>query len=101
VQAPQPHRQVAAGAPALPRWRPSDRGTRSTGTDWVLQLRQNLVDKVADASFSTDLEALVAAVPEEYNVPAAADLAMEKLGSLLDNAPPFDNIRGGKWRGQS
>jgi hypothetical protein len=55
----------------------------------------------ADASFSTDLEALVAAVPEEYNVPAAADLAMEKLGSLLDNAPPFDNIRGGKWRGQS
>src|SRR5829696_646640 len=25
LQAPRPHRQVAAGAPAFPRWRPSDR----------------------------------------------------------------------------
>lgn len=62
------------------------------------QLRQNLVEKLADAGFRTDLDALLTAAPDEYNVDAAADVVMEKLGSWLDNAPLLDQIADGAWR---
>ena len=65
------------------------------------QLRQNLLEKVADAGFRTDLDVLVTAALDEYDVHAAADLVIETLGSLLDNAPPLDEIRDGNWRSQS
>ncbi len=62
------------------------------------QLRQNLTDKLADAGFRTDIEGLVVAMPEEYDIDNAADLVMETLGSLLDNAPPLEDIADGRWR---
>ena len=62
------------------------------------QLRQNLFGKLADAGFRTDIEALAVAMPDEYDVETAADLVMERLGSLLDNAPPLEGIAGGRWR---
>lgn len=65
------------------------------------QLRQNLLDKLADAGFGSDLDALAVAAPEKYDVHSAADLVMERLGSLLDNAPPLDEIRDGRWRTKS
>ncbi len=76
-------------------------GLRHYMTDLVFtypQLRQNLVEKLADPGFRTDLNTLVTAASEEYNVGAAADLVMEKLGTLLDNAPSIEEIRDGRWR---
>lgn len=65
------------------------------------QLRQNLADKLKDAGFRTDMDALVTAMPDGYDIDAAADVAMERLGSLLGNAPTLDEIRDGRWREQS
>lgn len=62
------------------------------------QLRRNLIDKLADAGFRTDIEPLVVAMSEEYDIDNAADLVMETLGSLLDNAPPLEDIADGRWR---
>ena len=62
------------------------------------QLRQNLIDKLADAGFRTDIAALVVAMPEEYDIDSAADLVMETLGSLLAHAPPLEDIADGRWR---
>ena len=64
------------------------------------QLRQNLVDKLEDAGFRTDMDALVTAMPDDYDVDAAADVVMERLASLLGNAPTLDEIRDGQWREQ-
>jgi hypothetical protein len=58
------------------------------------------LEKVTDAGFRIDLDALVTAAPYGYDVHAAADLVIEQLGSLLDNAPPLDEIRAGRWRRQ-
>ena len=46
------------------------------------QLRQNLIDKLADAGFRTDIEPLVVAVSDGYNIENAADLVMEQVGRL-------------------
>jgi predicted nucleotidyltransferase component of viral defense system len=64
------------------------------------QLRQNLAEKLADAGFRSDLDTLVTAAPEDYEVEVASGVVMEKLGSLLDNAPSIEEIRDGRWRSQ-
>ena len=58
----------------------------------------NLIDKLAGASFRTDIETLIVATPNEYDIEQVADLVIEQLGSLLDNAPPLENIANGCWR---
>lgn len=62
------------------------------------QLAQNLRAKLEDPDFASDLDALVTTPPAEYALAAAADLVMERLGARLRNAPPIDEIRGGRWR---
>ncbi len=61
-------------------------------------LAANLRDKLEDADFRSDLELLVLAVPAGYTVDRAADLVMEQLGALLDNAPDRAEIESGGWR---
>ncbi len=62
------------------------------------QLRLNLLEKLADASFCADLASLVVEMPESYDVDVAADTLMEGIGALLRNAPPVDHIVDGGWR---
>jgi predicted nucleotidyltransferase component of viral defense system len=62
------------------------------------QLRLNLLGKLTDASFRTDLASLVAEIPEGYNIDIAADTLMERIGVLLRNAPPLERIVDGGWR---
>jgi predicted nucleotidyltransferase component of viral defense system len=62
------------------------------------QLRLNLLGKLADASFRTDLVSLLAEVPEGYDIDVAADTLMEQIGVLLRNAPPLEQILDGRWR---
>ena len=61
-------------------------------------LAANLLDKLKDADFRSDLDPLVLAVPDGYTVDGAADLVMEHLGALLDNAPDRAGILSGAWR---
>lgn len=61
-------------------------------------LAANLRDKLEDADFRSDLDPLVIAVPDGYAVATAADLVMEQLGALLDNAPDRAEIDAGAWR---
>jgi len=65
------------------------------------QLRQNLIEKLADPAFRIDIDGLVTALPDDYDVTAAADLVMDKLGNLLNNAPPLEKIDDGRWRDHS
>ncbi len=62
------------------------------------QLRQNLLAKLESDEFNADLETLLVEVPAEYEVPSAADLVMEMLGSRLHNAPSVEEIAEGRWR---
>lgn len=62
------------------------------------QLAQNLKAKLDDADFASDLEPLVSTPADDYALPAAADLVMERLGARLRNAPPMETISGGSWR---
>jgi hypothetical protein len=62
------------------------------------QLRLNLLEKLADASFRADLASLAVEMPEGYDVDVAADTLMERIGALLRNAPPLDHIVDGRWR---
>lgn len=62
------------------------------------QLAPNLRAKVADPDFANDLGELVRTPPAGYELVAAADVLMERLGSRLRNAPPLDRIRDGGWR---
>jgi predicted nucleotidyltransferase component of viral defense system len=62
------------------------------------QLRQNLRGKLSSREFGADLETLVAGLPPEYDLAAAADVVMELLGSRLHNAPSADEIVDGRWR---
>lgn len=64
------------------------------------QLRLNLLDKLANANFRSDLEPLLVELPDGYDVDTAADVVMEQLGALLHNAPPLDEIADGNWRRQ-
>jgi len=65
------------------------------------QLRLNLLSKLADEVFRTDMADLVTSQPEWYLADAAADVVMERLGGLLDNAPARDSIDGGAWRSRA
>lgn len=62
------------------------------------ELAENLGDKLNDVGFRADLESLIVATPEGYEIFAAADLVMEELGTHLDHAPPRAEITGGAWR---
>lgn len=62
------------------------------------ELAQNLAAKLADGDFGSDVEGLVLELPAEYVVEEAADLFMERIGSKLRNAPPLEEIEGGRWR---
>jgi predicted nucleotidyltransferase component of viral defense system len=62
------------------------------------QLRLNLAAKLEDPQFRSDLVDLIIDPPKDWSVEEATDVVMERLGSLLRNAPPIDQIRGGAWR---
>ncbi len=62
------------------------------------QLRLNLLAKLADADFRTDLASLVIDLPQGYDIDLAADTLMEQIGVLLRNAPPLEHIADGGWR---
>ncbi len=62
------------------------------------QLAQNLRAKLKNPEFNNDLRNLLTATPTGYDIVAAADLFMERLGSRLRNAPSVQEISGGKWR---
>lgn len=64
------------------------------------QLRLNLLDKLADAEFRADLQSLLIDLPDGYDIDAAADIIMERLGALLRNATPLQQISDGGWRGK-
>jgi predicted nucleotidyltransferase component of viral defense system len=51
------------------------------------QLRQNLHAKIADPDFRTDMQSLLVDAPTDWNVTAAADIVMQRLGRHLRNAP--------------
>jgi len=76
-------------------------GLRHYMKDGVFSYRDlavNLRDKLADADFRSDLDPLVLAIPDDYTIDGAADLVMEQLGALLDNAPDRAEVDGGAWR---
>lgn len=62
------------------------------------QLAQNLKAKLEDPDFIGDLQALVAQTPAEYDLTTAADLVMERLGTLLRNSPGAPEVTGRGWR---
>lgn len=62
------------------------------------ELAQNLAAKLADGEFGSDVEGLVLELPAEYIVTEAADLFIERIGSKLRNAHPFEEIAQGRWR---
>ena len=62
-------------------------------------LAGNLRDKLEDPDFRSDIDPLAVALPDGYAVETAADLVMEELGVLLDNAPDPAEIEAGAWRG--
>jgi hypothetical protein len=59
------------------------------------ELRHNLREKLG---FRNDMDALVTSLRATYDIDAAANVAMERLGRRLDGAPPLDDIRDGRWR---
>lgn len=59
---------------------------------------KNLQEKLEDEGFRNDLDELVTALPEGYDVEAAADLVMERLGARLKGAPDLAEVAGGRWR---
>ncbi len=61
------------------------------------QLRLNLLDKLADAEFRADLDSLLVASPDGYDIDRAADTVMARLGALLENAPPVQQLVDGGW----
>ena len=62
------------------------------------QLAANLAAKLEHPDFITDLNALVIEPPGSYDIPASADLVMERLGAHLKNAPSSAEIANGAWR---
>ena len=61
-------------------------------------LSANLAAKLAHPDFLADLDQLTADSPRRYDVTAAANLIMERLGSRLPGAPDLDEIADGRWR---
>jgi predicted nucleotidyltransferase component of viral defense system len=62
------------------------------------ELSANLADKLEHPDFLTDLDPLVVEDPGGYDILAAADLLMERLGAHLKNAPSSAEIANGAWR---
>jgi predicted nucleotidyltransferase component of viral defense system len=62
------------------------------------ELAANLAAKLEHPDFLTDMDQLTANSSPHYDVTAAADLVMERLGSRLPRAPGLDEIEGGRWR---
>ena len=62
------------------------------------QLRQNLLAKLADPDFRTDMQGLLVDAPNDWDVTAAADVVMRRLGRHLRNAPPAAQLAGDSWR---
>jgi hypothetical protein len=62
------------------------------------KLAANLAAKLDHPDFITDLNALVVEPPGGYDILAAADLMMERLGARLKNAPSSAEIANGAWR---
>ncbi len=74
--------------------------TRYMGTDTFSfpELRTNLRNKLGHPDFRDDLDTLLVRKPAGYDLPAAADLLMERLGPHLKNAPNDAEIAHGAWR---
>ncbi len=62
------------------------------------ELSANLTAKVENPDFAADMDQLTADSSLPYDVQAAADLVMERLGSRLPGAPGLDGIKDGRWR---
>jgi len=63
------------------------------------ELAANLAAKLEHPDFLTDLNTLVVEQPGGgYDIIAAADLLMERLGARLKNAPSSAEIANGAWR---
>lgn len=62
------------------------------------EFAENLAAKLEDPRFRDDLAQLVIEPPSPYELAAAADLVMERLGSRLVKAPSLEEIEGGRWR---
>jgi predicted nucleotidyltransferase component of viral defense system len=58
----------------------------------------NLTAKLGNREFREDLVQLTTSAPADYDIDAAADLLMERLGRYLDGAPALTTIQGGAWR---
>ncbi|MGO9248917.1 MAG: nucleotidyl transferase AbiEii/AbiGii toxin family protein [Solirubrobacteraceae bacterium] len=58
----------------------------------------NLAAKLENPDFVADMDQLTADSSLPYDVQAAADLVMERLGSRLSGAPDLDEIKDGRWR---
>jgi len=58
----------------------------------------SLAGKLDDPGFANDLDDFVTKAPAGYELAAAANLVMERLGSRLTKAPGVDEIRDGRWR---
>ncbi len=58
----------------------------------------NLAAKIQHHEFLSDIDQLTAQTPERYHAEAAADLTIERLGSLLPGAPELELIMDGQWR---
>jgi hypothetical protein len=62
------------------------------------ELAINLQEKLAHGDFVSDMDSLAVEVPGDYDIDGAADLVMDRLGSLLKNAPDAEMTRNGAWR---
>lgn len=62
------------------------------------ELAANLEAKLAHRDFRDNLLQLLVSPPGDYEVDAAADLVMERIGGLLRNAPDGPAIAVGGWR---
>jgi predicted nucleotidyltransferase component of viral defense system len=58
----------------------------------------NLAAKLQHHEFLSDTDQLISESSAGYNPTAAADLVVERLGSLLDGAPELELIEDGNWR---
>lgn len=62
------------------------------------ELAINLREKLTNRDFVSDMVSLAVEAPGNYHTDDAADLVMDRLGSLLKNAPAAEMIRNGAWR---
>ena len=68
------------------------------GTFSYRELSANLAAKLEHPDFLADLNTLIVHQPGGYDILAAADLLMERLGAHLKNAPSHAEITNGAWR---